>query len=542
MQVSRGYWHDAEKTAERFVAHPRTGERLYRTGDRGRYRPDGSIEFLGRVDFQVKINGQRIELGEIEAALQEHSAVKAAVVTAWGEGQFKQRLAAYVVPQGDPPAAEDLTAFLRTKLPDHMVPPAFVFLDQLPLTANGKVDRRQLPEPHEPAAASAAAAAVTEDPQESQQGSGTARVIAQTVGELLNIAPPDPKANLVGLGASSIDMVRLGNALEKKFGMRPRMDQIFRMQTVAKLAEYYDRQLGRGRAAEAAASDGTKPRDAVSEMIASYPVMINPEERERFKESKPGVRKADASKPSIELAPVEPSLELLEEYRTRRSYRRFSLRPVPFEAISRLLSYLRPLTLDGKTKYLYASPGGLYPTQLYLHCKTGRVAGLDAGTYYYHPLDHRLVVLQPRVEISRDIHIPFINTPIYDEAAFSLFFVCEFAALAPGYGERSLHFATMEAGILTHLLETRAYQHGIGLCSIGTIDFDQIRPWFDLSNSHVLIHSIVGGRIEEDTESGPAPGGRVASLQERISKMSPEEVKALLNAHKQGASNKQRPE
>jgi amino acid adenylation domain-containing protein len=534
VQLSRGYWQDAAQTAERFVTHPRTGERLYRSGDRGRYRPDGSIEFLGRLDFQVKINGQRIELGEIEAALQQHSGVKAAVVTAWGEGQLKQRLAAYVVPHGDAVLAEDLTAFLQTRLPAHMLPAAFVFLDQMPLTSNGKVDRRQLPAPREaaPAGAVGGPAAEAKHPSPSSE---TASVIARTVGELLNIAPPDADANLVALGASSIDMVRLGNALEKKFGMRPRMDQIFRMQTVAKLAEYYDRQLGRRQSAAATASDGSTGRDAVSQMIGSYPVMINPDERERFKESKPGVRQGDAAKPSIELAAAAPSLELLEEYRTRRSYRQFSLRPVPFEALSALLSYLRPLTLDGNTKYLYASPGGLYPTQLYLHCKAGRVAGLDAATYYYHPLDHRLVVLRPQVEISRDIHIPFINTPIYDQAAFSLFFVCEFAALAPGYGERSLHFATMEAGILTHLLETRACRHGIGLCSIGSIDFEPIRPWFDLNPSQVLIHSLVGGRIDEDAGRDAAPAGRAANLEERIRKMSPEEVQALLKAHKQSA-------
>jgi SagB-type dehydrogenase family enzyme len=226
---------------------------------------------------------------------------------------------------------------------------------------------------------------------------------------------------------------------------------------------------------------------------------------------------------------------LIEDYRKRRSHRQFSLRPVAFDSLSRLLGYLRPLTLDGKTKYLYGSPGGLYPTQVYLHCKTGRVEGLESGTYYYHPADHRLVALKPKAEISRDIHIPFINTPIYDEAAFSLFLVCEFAALAPGYGERSLHFATMEAGIMTHLLESRAYQHGIGLCSIGSIDFDQIRPMFDLSPSQVLIHSIVGGRIEDGVDAGALQTDRLASLQERIKKMSPDEVKAMIQAHKRGA-------
>ncbi len=529
VQVSRGYWADAEKTAERFVAHPRTGERLFRTGDRGRFRPDGNIEFLGRVDFQVKIHGQRIELGEIEAALLEHSGVKAAVVTAWGEGNAKQRLAGYIVPEGEPVPADELTEFLRAKVPDYMLPSAYVSLEQLPLSANGKVDRLQLPKPEAPAPS----APVSSDASPAA-ASGTAQTIARTVGEVLGITPPEPEANLVGLGASSIDMVRLGNALEKQFGMRPRMDQIFRMQTVAKLAEYYDQQLGQQVPGKAEATTA-KAGDPVSEMIASYTVMINPEERDRFKASKPGVRKNDQDKPTVALSPCEPSEALLDEYRKRRSYRRFSLRPVAFESISRLLSYLRPITVEGKAKYLYGSPGGLYPTQVYLHCKKGRVEGLDAATYYYHPVDHRLVVIEPTAEISRDIHIPFINTPIYDEAAFSLFFVCEFAALAPGYGERSLHFATMEAGIITHLLESRAYEHGIGMCSIGSIDFDQIRPMFDLKPSQVLIHSSVGGRIEDGLEAGALQTDRMASLQERIKKMSPDEVRAMLKAHKEGA-------
>jgi SagB-type dehydrogenase family enzyme len=314
------------------------------------------------------------------------------------------------------------------------------------------------------------------------------------------------------------------------------MDEIFRMQTVAKLADYYDRQRSQSQASSA--SSGPKATDAVSEMVASYTVMINPEERERFKDSKPGIRKNDQEKPSIALSPAAPDAKLLEEYRKRRSYRRFALNPVPFDAVSQLLGYLRPVTLDGKAKYLYGSPGGLYPTQVYLHAKRGRVEGLDAGVYYYHPIEHRLVVLQPKVEVSRDIHIPFINTPIFDEAAFSLFFVCEFAALAPGYGERSLHFATMEAGIMTHLLESRAYTHGIGLCSIGTIDFEQIRPWFGLNQSQVLIHSIVGGLIDEDAggAAGKTKRDRIASLQEKIRKLSPEQVQALLKAHKTASS------
>jgi hypothetical protein len=146
VQLAKGYWRDEEKTNANFITHPRTGDRIYRTGDLGRYLPDGNIEFLGRVDFQIKIRGYRIEAGEIEAALTQHPAVRSAVITTIGEEHSKEQLVAYIVSKEKlTPAIEELSEFLKKKLPDYMVPSAFIFLDALPLSANGKVDRRALP-------------------------------------------------------------------------------------------------------------------------------------------------------------------------------------------------------------------------------------------------------------------------------------------------------------------------------------------------------------------------------------------------------------
>ena len=146
--VAAGYWREDEKTEERFVEHPCTGERLYRTGDLGRWLPSGDMEFLGRADFQVKIRGHRVELAEIEAALAEHDAVGQAVATALGDRDESKRLAAYVVPaDGSLPPEAELRDFLDERLPDYMVPTAFVPMDELPLNANGKVDVSSLPEP-----------------------------------------------------------------------------------------------------------------------------------------------------------------------------------------------------------------------------------------------------------------------------------------------------------------------------------------------------------------------------------------------------------
>ena len=153
--VARGYLNRPELTAERFLSDPfvaEPGARVYRTGDLGRWLPDGNIEFLGRNDFQVKIRGFRIELGEIEARLALYPGIREAVVIAREDTPGDKRLVAYYTstgPQGDLDAlgAEALRAHLSAALPEYMVPAAYVRLESLPLTPNGKLDRRALPAP-----------------------------------------------------------------------------------------------------------------------------------------------------------------------------------------------------------------------------------------------------------------------------------------------------------------------------------------------------------------------------------------------------------
>jgi len=147
--LARGYRNRPDLTAERFVTCPPElgGGRMYRTGDRCRWRGDGEIEFLGRLDHQIKLRGFRIEPGEIEAALRQCPGVREAVVQPWEESPGDLRLAAYVVAQPAPADAAGLRAALEKQLPDYMVPSVFVFLTALPLTPNGKLDRKALPKP-----------------------------------------------------------------------------------------------------------------------------------------------------------------------------------------------------------------------------------------------------------------------------------------------------------------------------------------------------------------------------------------------------------
>ena len=150
--LANGYLNYPDRTAEKFVAHPfsqDTEARLYKTGDLARYTPDGVLEFLGRADFQVKIRGFRVELGEIEAVLHQHPSIAEAVVLCHENDNGDKNLVAYLVWSAGKARASDseLSGFLKQRLPEYMLPAAFVAMERLPLTVNGKVDRKALTKP-----------------------------------------------------------------------------------------------------------------------------------------------------------------------------------------------------------------------------------------------------------------------------------------------------------------------------------------------------------------------------------------------------------
>jgi amino acid adenylation domain-containing protein len=231
--VASGYLRRPDLTAQRFVADPHGGEpeaRMYRSGDRGRYRADGRIEFLGRLDQQVKIRGFRVEPAEIEAALAQHPGVREALVALREDAPGEPRLVAYVVAAGDSPApAAALRDWLRERLPDYMVPSAYVPLAALPLTPNAKIDRARLPPPDGgslPLAASGHRAPGDEI---------EARVAALTA-ELLGTARVGVDDDFFDLGGSSLAAMRLLARLETEFGAGVAAREFFADPTVAALA------------------------------------------------------------------------------------------------------------------------------------------------------------------------------------------------------------------------------------------------------------------------------------------------------------------
>ncbi|HEY3110810.1 MAG TPA: condensation domain-containing protein, partial [Chloroflexota bacterium] len=231
--VARGYLDRPALTAERFVPDPfapEPGARMYKTGDLVRWRPDGTLEFLGRLDGQVKLRGFRIELGEIEAALAAHPAVREAAVIAREDAPGQRRLAAYVVwstPVG--PAPEELRAFLRARLPEYMLPSAFVPLAELPLTPNGKLDRRALPAPDRASRVGEEAGVAPRTPLEAQLVAIWAPVLGLAVEQV------GVHDNFFELGGDSILSIQLvARANEAGIRLTPR--QLFQHQTIAALA------------------------------------------------------------------------------------------------------------------------------------------------------------------------------------------------------------------------------------------------------------------------------------------------------------------
>ena len=367
--LALGYWKDEEKTQASFITHPRSGERLYKTGDLGRYLPDGNIEFLGREDFQVKIRGHRIELGEIESQLAKHSDIKEVIVSAVGESRHNQQLVAYIVPT----ERDDKT---------------------------------------------------------------------------------DNNTN-----AQAVDQVTDG--LEDE-------------------------------------------QDILTDSV----------ERLQFKLSQRSIRPFETTQTTITLPSADTSDTT---YLSRQSYRQFLDAPMTLTQLGQLLSSLSPRDFPNGLlpKYRYASGGSLYPIQSYLYVKPNRISDLAGGFYYYHPVDHQLVLLSETV-IEEELY-GGTNQIVFDQSAFSLFLVAEYQAIEQMYGSNARDLCLLETGFMAQLLMMECSTYDIGLCPIGGLNFEPLRAEFGLTDSQEMLHSVLGGYIAEEQKTQLIQGDpQVESLEERL--------------------------
>jgi len=230
--LARGYLNQPELTAARFVRHPFRDERearIYKTGDLARHRPDGSIEFLGRMDNQIKVSGYRIEPGEIEAVLMEHPAVASSVVVPRQDTPGEKKLVAYVVLREKTGSMVELRDYLQGKLPSYMVPAAFVLIDALPLSPNGKVDRAALPAPQ---------VAPGEVPRVRPAQSDMEQTIEAVWRKVLGTYQIGADENFFDVGGDSLQLLMVHAELEKALGSEFPLMDLFEYSTIRTLAQH----------------------------------------------------------------------------------------------------------------------------------------------------------------------------------------------------------------------------------------------------------------------------------------------------------------
>ncbi|PKL75974.1 MAG: non-ribosomal peptide synthetase, partial [Candidatus Melainabacteria bacterium HGW-Melainabacteria-1] len=459
--LARGYFQDPSQSAERFIRHPSTGQRLYRTGDRGRLRPDGSpeglIEFLGREDLQVKVQGYRIELAEIEAALARHPAMSQAVVLALGPRQGPRHLVACCVSQVHDDAA--LKTWLAQYLPEYMLPVRWIWLTDMPLTATGKVDR----------AALTAMAESRPEPSLNKQAELDLSPFVSLLQAELELPELDPDQDLMALGINSIDLVRLANQLEQGFGVTPGLGELFGLRSARALAQWYaERNLIQ--------SPKQNPQTSLTDKL----IKSNPSHR---------CLNLPAGEslvlPVSDLPMSDPQMSF-EHWRSQRS---FVPEPIDMRALSTLLAGLQARS-GAAFKWLYASAGSIYPVQLYLQIRPQ--AGLASGAYLYDPAAHALLCLHARDSWDEALHLP-PSLNMAQQASLHLYLLADLAAIEPIYGPDARDYCLLEAGAMAQLLRQQAASAGLGLCAVGQVNQPLLRQILDLSDQQQVMLSFVGG-------------------------------------------------
>ncbi|MFF5805129.1 amino acid adenylation domain-containing protein [Streptomyces sp. NPDC012746] len=504
--LATGYYRQPELTAQRFV----TGEfpgvpetRMYSTGDRARYAPDGLLHFLGRRDGQVKVRGFRVELQEIEHRLRTYPGVGDVVVLLRsGSGASgEDRLVAYVLPDGPPPAAEALRAHAAAALPDYMVPSAVGFVTRWPATANGKLDREALPWPVTGAPAPAAAEVepvADAEPIAEVEPSAEVEPIAALFGELLDLPPVDPDTDLWELGATSFTMVRASRILLERYGREVPVSVLLADPTVTAIAERLA-----GPRARTAVPEPDVPRPGPEpEERAPVPERVDffaADARERFKKGDFGQRPAAGGAPRLALAGDRPTEG---QRRWRASRRPVAGRRLTAALLGELLRVLARTGGETGAGALYPSAGDTYAVQVYVLVRGEAVDGLAAGAYYYRPREHALEPLGAGAAVPVNAHV-FYNRPFAAHAAAEIYLVGEERGIEPLYGAQAPRYLALESGHMAQLLMQQQVPAGVALCPVGDLRQSDLAEAFELGPSHTFQLGFLCAPLEAAADIGP---------------------------------------
>ncbi|MFK3789065.1 amino acid adenylation domain-containing protein [Pseudomonas piscis] len=453
--LARGYLNRPELTAEKFIRDPFCDEpdaRLYRTGDEARFLDNGEIEVLGRFDSQVKLRGLRIELGEIETTLKSHPSISDAVVQVQEAGSEDPKLVAHVVAQGlDKKAVRD---FIKSRLPEYMTPNRVLFVEQIPVTAHGKADRKALLEGSSGPATGARASTL-----DVQALAAWLQAHFRQALELTELAPDD---DLFDQGATSFTLVQAIHSIHQQYQVTLPVQVLLERPTIAAIMAYI--LDDKGGLADSPAPATTAPVSSTHGASGSEPIRLEP-------------------------VSFDPAAYL----------RTTQVTPAGREQLGQLLSLLREVSLQGQGKYLYSSAGGLNAIQCYLYVAQGRVEGLPGGAWYYQPRLNRLLpVSVPARDVPQD--------PRLAGADFALFLVAEMAAIEPIYNHAAPALLVLEAGYIEQLLLSRQAGLGLALAPVQGFEVAPLRQLFALQPSHRVLHCLVQGGSAASASLVPGAG------------------------------------
>lgn len=515
--LAAGYWAEPALTAQRFRPDPfsaQPGQRMYDTGDRAAYQPDGTLIFLGRADSQVKIRGFRVELGEIEHRLRQHPDIKDVVVLA-KDANGDRRLVAYLVPAGDrSPTLRDLRDLAAQTLPDYMLPNQVCIRSAFPATANGKLDRDALPWPVTQSAAQS-------DVRAAAEADLRAEIIA-LFAEQLDASNFDADADIWDQGATSFTIVQVSNVLQQRHGCRISISAVLAEPTVNGIARHVSADLAgrvpdppREPAAPAAPAAPAPPPDPARQATPTVATadahaarrdevdFFSASERLEFKAEHRNQRTPSGGGPAVRLAGRGELAAAA--YLHRATTRQFAPGPVSSGALGALLEVLRPLQDGERVRFRYPSAGDTYAVQVYVQVRRDGVAGVPAGAYVYRAERHELEPLRATAPLGRTAHF-YYNREIADAAGFEVFLVGETSAIEPLYGPNAERYLAIEAGHIGQLLMSAQVEAGLGLCPVGEVSDSALRSSLDLTPSHRFLLGFIGGgrRTEDNALASPA--------------------------------------
>jgi len=347
--LAKGYLNRPGLTEEKFVKNPfseETDSKLYRTGDKARYLPDGNIEYLGRLDFQVKLRGFRIELGEIETTLNRHESIEQSIVLVKEEDTQDPKLVAYIETKEEL-VAKQARDFVKRSLPEYMVPNIIVPLESMPVTQHGKIDRNALPWPiNERVIGNKNTRQAIEKPKASNVKTEITMELLKYFSEILETNQLKVSDDLFELGATSFTMVQVVEKILDQYGVAIPVEVFLDDPTIEAIADYLETALGNQ------ANHG--PQDKTENIREDLD--IDPRQNEIPEE-------VVSPEKVIELEEGNFCEEAYNKVFTNRDY---SGKTIPLDSFGRFLSLLKQAIIKQKPRYLYASSGGLNPIQAYI--------------------------------------------------------------------------------------------------------------------------------------------------------------------------------